>query len=250
MPRLAPKELKLEAKEREHLEKLINRHTTEQQIALRAKIVLLADEGENNREIARKIKISPPQADGVWKMFCSQTDGFHCNFKFFAASSGELTQERLKISRKMASQWRERWIAGQKSEIEITERIKDAERSGAPAKFKREQILKLFKLACDDPKNYERPISHWTGRELAEELVKQGIVESISPRQVGRLWEEADIKPHQSGYWLNPPPDPNFGEKVNDICQAYESAILGEEKGELVSSDQSWKKLWCKALRK
>ena len=53
MPRLAPKELKLEAKEREHLEKLINRHTTEQQIALRAKIVLLADEGENNREIAR-----------------------------------------------------------------------------------------------------------------------------------------------------------------------------------------------------
>ncbi|UXE59677.1 MAG: hypothetical protein KA717_28585 [Woronichinia naegeliana WA131] len=57
----------------------------------------------------------------------------------------------------MASQWRERWIAGQKSEIEITERIKDAERSGAPAKFKREQILKLFKLACDDPKNY----GHW-----------------------------------------------------------------------------------------
>ena len=53
MPRLAPKELKLEAKEREHLEKLINRHTTEQQIALRAKIVLLADEGENNREIAK-----------------------------------------------------------------------------------------------------------------------------------------------------------------------------------------------------
>jgi hypothetical protein len=46
----------------------------------------------------------------------------------------------------MASQWRERWIAGQKSEIEITERIKDAERSGAPAKFKPEQILKLFNL--------------------------------------------------------------------------------------------------------
>jgi putative transposase len=40
---------------------------------------------------------------------------------------------------------------------------------------------------------YARPLSHWTGRELAEELVKQGIVESISPRQVGRLLEEADI---------------------------------------------------------
>ncbi|UXE59039.1 MAG: helix-turn-helix domain containing protein [Woronichinia naegeliana WA131] len=52
----------MEAKEREHLEKLINRHTTEQQIALRAKIVLLADEGENNREIARKLKISRKMA--------------------------------------------------------------------------------------------------------------------------------------------------------------------------------------------
>ena len=64
MPRLAPKELKLEEKEREHLKKLINRHTTEQQIALRAKIVLLANEGENNREIARKMKFLPPLGAG------------------------------------------------------------------------------------------------------------------------------------------------------------------------------------------
>ena len=44
------------------------------------------------------IKISPPQADGVWKMFCSQTDGFHCNFNFFAASSGELNPREIKGS--------------------------------------------------------------------------------------------------------------------------------------------------------
>jgi hypothetical protein len=55
----------------------------------------MAKEAEAVREKRARIKISPPQADGVWKMFCSQTDGFHCNFKFFAASSGELTQERL-----------------------------------------------------------------------------------------------------------------------------------------------------------
>jgi hypothetical protein len=34
--------------------------------------------------------------------------------------------------------------------------------------------LRELSKAADDPKNYERPISHWTGRELAEELVKQG----------------------------------------------------------------------------
>jgi len=64
----------------------------------------------------------------------------------------------------------------------------------------------LFAIACEKPEVYERPISHWTVRELADEMVKQGIVERISARHVGRLLEEASLKPHQSGYWLNPPP--------------------------------------------
>lgn len=76
----------------------------------------------------------------------------------------------------------------------------------APATFSLEQILHLFALACDDPATYGRPISHWTARELSAEMVKQGIVEIISPRHVRRLLEEASLKPHQSGYWLNPPP--------------------------------------------
>ena len=58
---------------------------------------------------------------------------------------------------------------------------------------------------CDPPEKYGRPISHWTPRELADELMKQKIVESISQRHVGRLLAEADLKPHQSGYWLHPP---------------------------------------------
>lgn len=61
-------------------------------------------------------------------------------------------------------------------------------------------------MACEKPERYERPISEWTARELADEMVEQGIVGSISPRHVGRLLEEASLKPHQSGYWLNPPP--------------------------------------------
>lgn len=41
--------------------------------------------------------------------------------------------------------------------------------------------------------------------ELADEVVKQGIVERISPGHVGRLLAEADLKPHQTQYWLNLP---------------------------------------------
>ncbi len=71
--------------------------------------------------------------------------------------------------------------------------------------FSLEQILQLFAIACEKPEEYGRPISHWTARELADEVIQQGIVETISPRHVGRLLNEADLKPHQSQYWLNPP---------------------------------------------
>jgi putative transposase len=160
----------LASEEREQLQQLLNRHQTPQQLALRASIIVLADEGQNHREIARQ----------------------------------------LQISRKMARLWRERWLAGQANGVSVVERLQDEERSGAPSKFELEQILYLFKLACDDPAEHNRPISQWTHRELAAELVEQEIVETISPRHVGRLLAEADLKPHQSGYWLNPPPRPQF----------------------------------------
>ena len=48
LPRLAPKSLQLEPEEREQLQQLINRHHTPQQLALRAKIIVLAEEGQNH----------------------------------------------------------------------------------------------------------------------------------------------------------------------------------------------------------
>ncbi len=166
LPRLTAKSLSLETEEREQLQQLLNRHSTPQQIALRAKIIVLADAGQNHREIARQ----------------------------------------LNISRKMARLWRKRWLERRTTGMTVVERLQDAERSGSPATFELEQVLHLFKLACDDPADYNRPISQWSNRELADEMVRQQIVETISPRHVGRLLAEADLKPHQSGYWLNPPP--------------------------------------------
>lgn len=166
MPPLAPKPLTLASDEREQLQQLVKGHNTAQQLALRARIILLADEGKNHWEIARA----------------------------------------LQISHQMARLWRTRWLATHSSETSVVERLQDEERSGAPATFEPEQVLHLFKLACDAPSEYGRPISQWTNRELADEMVKQGIVSSISARHVGRLLAEADLKPHQSGYWLNPPP--------------------------------------------
>jgi len=49
MPRLAPKPVKLEDDESQELEKILARHSTSQQIAKRAKIIVMAAQGKNHR---------------------------------------------------------------------------------------------------------------------------------------------------------------------------------------------------------
>lgn len=174
MPRLAPTSVCLTEAEQEQLQQLVNRHSTPQQIALRASIILLAADGQNHREIARQ----------------------------------------LNISRDMARLWRNRWLELSQKDTPVVERLADAPRPGGPMSFSLEQIVQLFAIACEKPEDYGRPISHWTARELADEVIKQGIIESISPRHVGRLLNEADLKPHQSQYWLNPPPTLNSTKRL------------------------------------
>jgi putative transposase len=42
-------------------------------------------------------------------------------------------------------------------------------------------------LACEKPEDSARPISQWTGREIAAEVIKRGLVAQISARHAGRL---------------------------------------------------------------
>jgi putative transposase len=163
--KLTPKTLSLSDDERTQLQQLRDRHYRSQQIALGARIILMASDSQNHREIARS----------------------------------------LDINRQMARLWRNRWLETDGKDLSILQRLQDQERVGAPVKFSMEQIIELFALACSSPEDYGRPISHWTSRTLADEIMKQGIIESISVRHVGRLLEEAEVKPHQSRYWLTPP---------------------------------------------
>jgi len=58
MPGPQPEPIELSDKARRDLEKLAARHTTGQQKAQRARIILKAAEGKNNAEIARELKQS------------------------------------------------------------------------------------------------------------------------------------------------------------------------------------------------
>lgn len=97
--------------------------------------------------------------------------------------------------------WRTRWLSAQsqlaaaqaagESDLVLLECISailaDAPRSGAPDTFSAEQVVQIVALACTAPPDSERPTTHWSTRELADEAIRRKIVSSISPRSIGRF---------------------------------------------------------------
>lgn len=150
MPGPKPPVLSLIAEERQGLEKLTKRHSAPQQLALRARIVLAADGGKNNSQIARD----------------------------------------LNIKVQTVRRWRNRWLLLQPIALEdlsIQERLDDLPRPGAPPRITTDQRCQIEALACEEPENSKRPISHWTGREIADEIMKRDIMDKISARHTRRL---------------------------------------------------------------
>lgn len=149
MPKQATQVI-LSEKEQEELRQITQRHRSEQQMVLRAQIVLAAAQGYCNARIARDLRMN---VDTV----------------------------RL---------WRDRWVALQGielSSLSVTERLQDAPRPGAKPTFSQQQRCQIAALACEAPQQADRPISQWTGREIADELKVRGIVSQISPRHAARL---------------------------------------------------------------
>jgi len=138
--------------ERAGLEKMIKRHQVGQQIALGARIILAAAHEQKNTETAQAYRVT-------------------------------LDTVRL---------WRNRWVKLQDislDDLSLEDRLhaKRAPRPGAPAKISADQRCRIEALACEKPEESDRPITHWTAREIADELKKRKIVENISPRHAARL---------------------------------------------------------------
>ena len=76
--------------------------------------------------------------------------------------------------------------------------LQDEARCGAPLRFSAEAVVGIVALACEDPQNSGRPVSHWSAREVADEAQKRGLVDSISPRTVERFLKAVGSSPPQS----------------------------------------------------
>ena len=116
--------------------------------------------------------------------------------------------EKFDLEPKIITKWVKRWIDTETTkEILVEERLSDLKRPGKPPVFTSEEKCKIISVACEKPEVYNRPITHWTNRELADEVIKQGIVDTISVTHVGYILRKGDIQPHKIKYWLNGKPD-------------------------------------------
>ena len=104
------------------------------------------------------------------------------------ADAGKMNQDiaqDLGLNVHVITTWTKRWL--ERSDDRVEDRLQDLQRPGAPDTITPEQWCRIIALACESPEDYGRPITHWTHRELAEEAIKQGIVETISPSHLGRM---------------------------------------------------------------
>ena len=146
MPWLAADPVIVLPAHREALEALVRAHSTSQQLALRARMILHAADNIGVRESARELEVWP----------------------------------------KTVRYWRGRWRQAPAAQS-VSERLADAPRSGAPATYTAEQICAVIAMTCEKPSESERPISHWSQREIADEAIRRGLVSNISQRSVGRF---------------------------------------------------------------
>lgn len=115
-----------------------------------------------------------------------------------ANGDGATNQEiaaRLGIYKAEVTTWTKRWIDCALEPLE--DRLADLPRSGRPDTITAEQWCQILALACEPPEQHGRAISHWSSRELAEEIVKQGIVGNLSPGHLRKvLKKNAATSPH------------------------------------------------------
>ena len=159
-PTASPR-VQLTARQRACLEQMARRQTSPQRLVRRAKILLALETGVTQCHVTRQ----------------------------------------MRLNRGTVHTWRQRWLAlapkleqleadgGSEKALTtmIVEAFTDRPRSGTPATFTAAQIVQIVAVACEAPAESGRPISHWTPREVAAEVCKRGIVETISTRSVGRF---------------------------------------------------------------
>jgi transposase len=89
----------------------------------------------------------------------------------------------------------------------------------------------VVKIACERPDELGRSLSQWDCTEIARQLVRDGVVESISAETVRRILVSHRLKPWRQKMWLSPkvPRDAAFAASVQEICDLYARPLGPDE---------------------
>ena len=96
-----------------------------------------------------------------------------------------------------------------------------------------EVVIHTVKMACELPDQHGRSLSQWDCQRLADQLVKEGVVSSISRETVRRILADHKLKPWRYHLWLSPkvPRDAAFIQTVRVLVALYTREL---EEGEMV----------------
>ena len=149
----------LSEQEKEILIKLSNGNHTKKNLSERSLIILNANNGVNNSDIGRNLKINRNTVK-KWRK------------RWFEASAeiSSIKQENTNKLKKI-----------------IINTLSDSYRSGCKKHFTEEQILSIINLSLQTPESEGVPFSHWTNSSLRKCAIRLNIVESISVAQIGRF---------------------------------------------------------------
>jgi putative transposase len=151
---------------------------------------------ERQQEILREMTVSRSCPKGL-------ADRAEIILLAFDRKQNAAIAEQVGCERHTVGIWRRRWKAGFEKLVNaecvgrpgdlrrmMAEVLSDEHRPGRPCKFDADQVALIIATACEPPEKSGRPVTHWTAAELADEVMKRGIVPSISARQVGRFLKD------------------------------------------------------------
>ena len=134
--------------------------------------------------------------------------------------------ERVSISEHQVTMWRRRFLA------DGLDGLADRPRPGRPRRLGHDERMKMAAIATS-AKEPNDPVATWTYFDVAAKLVADGIQVSVS--QVWRILSSMDIDLTKVRGWLNRRDDPDFWDRVRDVCGLY---LNPPEKALVLSVDE------------
>ena len=135
------------------------------------------------------------------------------------------TAELAGVQRRVVYTWGKRFVQKR------IDGLDDKPGRGAKPRFPPQLAAHVVKVACERPDDRGRSLSQWDCAELGRQMVRDGIVDTVSSSTIGRILKHHKLKPWRKHYWLTrkKPRDEAFRRAVEEIIDLYVRPLRPDE---------------------